>query len=167
MNKAVYQKFLQLCQRQNNLSVFSSNKCPGPCVDCFAYCRVINGQTSLWIRRDIQNEICVYRHSSKNDIQKFIDGALEIDRELSLLSHEYGHFSLNNVGPISRKSVEECQQEFKIEFDTWSEGERVLKSLGFNGWEVFNSEREVSLHGYYDGFKSCFPDFVPSIPYER
>ncbi len=109
----------------------------------------------------------VYKHSTEKEVEQFIGGASDLEKELSLLAHEYGHYSLNNIGPIQRSSLEDCQREFQIEFDTWSKGKKTLESLGVTDWAVFNEERRKSLDDYYDGFRSLFPNFSPLTPYSR
>jgi hypothetical protein len=111
----------------------------------------------------------VYKHSSEQNIDQFIAGTCDPLRELSLLSHEFGHYSLKNVGPTQRASLEDCLREFQIEFEAWDEGRRILSSLvpAKFDWSIFDEERKNSLDGYYDGFKGLFPSFLPLKPYVR
>lgn len=87
--------------------------------------------------------------------------------ELSLLSHEYGHFTLKHDGIIQRGTAELCEKEFQMESDAWDEGERVLKSIEFEAWDIFQKYRKLGLDGYYDGFIDLFSNFGSLVSYKR
>jgi hypothetical protein len=167
-NLAIYEAFTDLLRNAKDLTIWAGNKCiNNVCPDCLAYWRINQDQSHIWIRRDLENKLFIYPGCTDKRVGEFVNGCLDYSKELSLLSHEYGHYSLKHNGQVIRQTVDDCRTEFQIEVNAWNKGEQTLAAVGFGDWKSFKSWKKRSLDGYYDGFKAKFQDFTPTAPYDR
>ena len=153
-----YKAFIAACKNKQDLTIWAGPKCLGPnCPNCLAYYKVTNNVYHIWIRRDISPDQSINHLSDESKIAQFVQSSSDPSADLSLLSHEYGHYLLKHDGIIKRSTAEECAMEFEIETDAWNQGELFLKTLGFEDWCVFGKYRKLSLNMYYNGLTTLFP----------
>lgn len=167
MNHAAYLEFLRHCQKFQNLTVRAGNNHPREAnPKSIAYYSYINSCHSIWVRREAGDHEIHFK-SKSDKLDNFISKSEGLPRELSLLSHEYGHYKLGHNYNNTRKTREDCLDEFNQEIAAWDEGKNVLTQFNVSDWDVFESVRKNSLDCYFDGFTNLFPEFPKTVTYRR
>jgi hypothetical protein len=172
-----YKCFLKHCREINftiasdngHFSVGAGKHCPEEhSPNSSAYCQRNSPlHTYLWVRRprDKDFDFILSRKSTDDDIERFVSESPNPAKELSLLSHEYGHYTeqfTNRRGiGFDKWTIELCRAEYRREITAWNVGKALLEQLGFKDWSVFEDTKKTALKTYADGFRNCFPEFQP------
>jgi hypothetical protein len=100
--------------------------------------------------------------SDGDRIVEFINGASNLEDEVPIMAHEYGHhFSTYKDYETVRSmfdkdpktiALKDRRALFKEEVFAWSMGRNVLLDLGYQNWKQFEILKKKSLEGYRSGY---------------